>query len=241
MENLLSGRLKNNFSDEKISALVSNKELKPLRPKSLSDYTKIIDIINDKEISFNTELSDLKTRKIIQKLAYAIENNSVKEIKKLKDEYGKEKEFKEAQKFLNKKCKQVWNVYANPINAPKEALKALGITNKPSLDDLLGNSVRFFEKDGGKTTAQIISSVLANDNLDYTIDDIHKYLCEMHLKEKCKYNEQTIKYLILPHNYNKDKLSEIGADKEFVKQVLKSLTLKQKAQHLAIGLSLCFN
>ncbi len=241
MENLLSGRLKNNFSDEKILALVSNKELKPARLKTLSDYTKTIYIQNENEISFNTELSDNLTRRIIQKLANAIDKNSVEEVKKLKFEYGHEKEFKKAQKFLNDKCKQVWNVYDNPINPPLEAMKVLGITNKPSLDFILNNSIKIFEKDGGNMTARMIESILNNKNLDYTIDDIHKYLCEMSLKEKCKYNAQTVKYLILTHNYDKLKLSQIGVNKEFIKEILKSLTLKQKAQNINLGLSLCFN
>ena len=178
---------------------------------------------------------------IAQKLARAIDKNSVEQVKKIKDEYGKEKEFVKAKKFLNDKCKQVWNVYDNPENVPLEAMKALGITNQPELSFLLDNTVKYFEKDGGNTTVKTILSILENKNMDYTIDDIYKYLHGAHLKEKCNYNKNTIKYLILTGRFKKKELIALGADNNLLKDVIKSLTLKQKLHYMASNLSLCFN
>ena len=243
MENLLQGRLKNNFSDEKIAVLLSDIGPKRQCHKTLSDYTKTIDFTDNIQdgFSFNTELSNAKVRLIVQKLARAIDLNSVQTVKNIKAEFGKEKEFSKAQKIINNKCKLVWNVYDNPTNVPYEAMKALGVTNQPDLDSLLGNSVKFFENDNDKTTVEIISSILSNKNLDYTIENIHKYLSDKHLKEKCKYNKNTIKYLILTHNYTEKNLIDLGVEKTQIKEIIKSLSIEEKFKHLALCLSLCFN
>lgn len=246
MENLLSCRIKRNFSDENLSSLVSNSDLKPVRKKSLTEYTKTltgnyITWFEGNSSPINTDLSNSKVIEIAQKLANAIEINSVEKIKKLKDIYGDQKEFIEAKKFINDKCKQVWNVYENPEKVPIKAMKALGVTNQPSLEYLLDNTIKYFEKDGEKTTAKTISSILNNKYIDYNINDIHKYLTKMNRKENCKYNSETIKYLILTHNYNEPMLLELGKTKKEIDEIFKTLPLKYRVKHLAKKLSLCFN
>lgn len=171
-------------------------------------------------------------RAITQELALALDNNLVEKIKHLKKKYGHLEEFKSAKEFLNKKCKEVWNVYENSQNLPKEAMKCLGITNQPDLDFILGNSLKYYEKDNSDTTSYIISATLKNENLSYTIDDIHKYLKEMNKKSKCRYNFKTILYLIREQNYTKEKLADLGADKNTVETALKSLPLKYRLKFL---------
>lgn len=235
MENLLSGRFKNNFSDEALAPLVSSSDIEMVMPKHLSDYTNVLDrnfLRRGKENTvLNIGLPDKAAREIAKKLARAIDKNAVEEIKNLKTLYGSKKEFLTAKNFLNEKCKQVWDVSDKNLKPPIEALKTLGITNKPTLDFLLGNCVKYFEKDGGRTTVQAISSILSNRNLDYTIQDIHKYLAEMHLKEKCEYNHQTIKYLIVSQNYDNRKLEELGVEKSVLDDILRSLPLKQRINY----------
>ncbi|MBR1424535.1 hypothetical protein IJ579_03120 [bacterium] len=244
MENL---QVKNNFSDEAILSLVSNVHIKPTKPKTLTSCTQALTkTVSDLwcgfgNFAFNTELCEKKVRQIAQKLALAIDENSVERVKLLKQEYGKNDEFVQAKKFLNEKCKQVWNVFEPYNNIPYEAMKALGITNQPTLDDLLGNSVRFFEKDNGKTTANIINSILNNPRINYTIEDIHRYLADMNFKENCKYNKETIKYLIVKQNYDDMKLEELGVNKTEFNSVLKILPFKYKAKNFAQNLCLCFN
>ena len=177
-------------------------------------------------------LYDNLERAITTELALALDSNFVERIKYLKNKYGHLKEFKSAKEFLNKKCKEVWNVYENPKNLPKEAMKCLGITNQPDLDFILGNSLKYYEKDDSDTTSYIISATLKNENLSYTIDDIHKYLKEMNKKSKCKYNFKTILYLIKEQNYTKEKLADLGADKNTVETALKSLPLKYRLKFL---------
>lgn len=171
-------------------------------------------------------LYDNLERAITTELAQALDKNSVEKIKYLKNKYGHLKEFKKAKEFLNKKCKEVWNVYENTQNLPKEAMKCLGITNQPDLDFILGNSLKFYEKDNSDTTSYIISSTLKNENLSYTMEDIHKYL----KKSNCKFNFKTIQYLIREQNYTKDKLIDLGINKADIENVLKQLTLKQKIE-----------
>lgn len=166
-------------------------------------------------------------RKITTELAQAIDDNSVEKIKYLKNKYGDKKEFKSAKEFLNKKCKEIWNVYEKTNRIPKEAMKCLGISNQPDLDFILGNSLKYFEKDNSDTTSYIISSTLKNENLSYTMDDIHNYL----KKSNCKYNSKTIKYLITEQNYKKEKLADLGIEKDVLKNVLKELSLKQKIKY----------
>ena len=67
-------------------------------------------------------------------------------------------------------------------------MKTLGITNLPSLEFMLDESVRFYENDGGSTTVDIIRSILTNKNLDYTFEDIYEFLLSAHKKYCCDYN-----------------------------------------------------
>lgn len=176
---------------------------------------------------FNDEsLYDNLERAITTELAQALDKNSVERIKYLKDKYGHLKEFKKAKEFLNKKCKEVWNVYENTQNLPKDAMKCLGITNQPDLDFILGNSLKFYEKDNSDTTSYIISSTLKNENLSYTMEDIHNYL----KKSNCKFNLKTVQYLIREQNYTKEKLADLGVNKEDIENALKRLTLKQRIE-----------
>ena len=173
-------------------------------------------------------LYDNIERKITEELAQAIDNNSVQRIKHLKNKYGNLKEFKSAKEFLNKKCKEIWNVYEDVKHLPKEAMKSLGITNQPDLDFILHNSLKYYEKDESKSTSYIIESTLKNENISYTIDDIHKYLKETSKKLKCKFNFYTVKYLIEKQNYSKEKLLDLGIEDNTLKRALKELSLKDK-------------
>jgi len=182
---------------------------------------------------FNDEsLYDNLERAITTELAKALDNNSVEKIKYLKNKYGHLKEFKNAKEFLNRKCKEIWNVYDDVKNLPKDAMRCLGITNQPDLDFILSDSLKYYEKDNSDTTSYIISSALKNKNLSYTIDDIHKYLKEMNKKSDCKYNFKTVRYLIQEQNYTKEKLADLGIEKETLEQALKSLPLKYRLKYL---------
>ena len=174
--------------------------------------------------------SDIKMYRIAQKLATAVDKNNIDEIKELKALYGDSKDFAKAKKLLNDKCKEVWSVYL-PSNAPKEAMKALGITNQPDLDFILGNSIRHFEKDDGDTTSFIIAKTLNNKNMNYTIEDIHEYLVRMNKKEKCNYNFKTVSYLISQHNYDDIKLKELGIDDITIAKALETLKIGKRAKY----------
>jgi len=182
---------------------------------------------------YNDEgLYDKLERIITQKLADAIDKNSPCTVKQLKEEYGHLEEFAKAKKFLNQKSKEVWNVYAKPKNVPKDAMKALGISNCPDLDSLLYTCIKYFEQDGKNSTAVAIDSILNNENIPYTIDDIHKYLETMHKSKAVKYNFNTIRYLIYKHHYEREKLYSLGADKDTITQAVKSLPLKIRLKFL---------
>lgn len=173
-------------------------------------------------------LYDNLERAITSELAQALDKNSIERIKYLKNKYGHLKEFKNAKEFLNIKCKEIWNVYDEIKNLPKEAMKCLGITNQPDLDFILNDSLKYYEKDNSDTTSYIISSTLKNKNLSYTMDDIHKYL----KKSNCKFNYKTVQYLIKEQNYTKEKLSDLGVEKDTLNLALKSLPLKYKLKYL---------
>lgn len=215
------------------------------KPKTLLESVKYFCKVNDVEqdlvgISFgfdnivlNEELSDKKVRHLAEELAVAIDNNCVWRVKDLKKEYGNLKEFSSAKDFLNKKCKEVWNVFDSKVkNIPHEAMKALGITNKPDLETILGDSVRFYEKDGGNSTARIIASILSNENLDYSISDVHKFLKNYHDKEKFICNLKTIEYLMTFQNYDKYRLFDLGVGKLSIYKVYKGLSLKNKCRFI---------
>lgn len=221
------------------------KEKEVAKPKTLLESVKYFSKVNDVEqdlvgISFgfdnivlNEELSDKKVRHLAEELAIAIDNNCVWRVKDLKKEYGNLKEFSLAKNFLNKKCKEVWNVFDSKVkNIPHEAMKALGITNKPNLETILGDSVRFYEKDGGNSTARIIASILSNENLDYSISDIHKFLKLYNEKEKFSCNLKTIEYLISSQNYDKYKLFDLGVGKLSIYKVYKGLSFKNKCRFI---------
>lgn len=196
--------------------------------ENIGKYNPYHELFNDENL-YNT-----LERKITTELALAIDDNNVSKIKHLKNKYGDLKEFKNARDFLNKKCKEVWNVY-EPINKlPKEAMKCLGITNQPNLDFILKNNLKYYEKDNSDTTSYIITSILKNENLSYTIDDIHKYLKESNKKENVKYNFKTVKYLISEHNYSKEKLNDLGIDKQTIKLAIKELPIKFKLKFFSI-------
>lgn len=182
---------------------------------------------------FNDEnLYNKLERTIIYELASAIDDNNVQKIKYLKSKYGNLNEFKKAKEFLNEKCKQIWNVYEPIKNLPKEAMKSLGITNQPDLDFIFENSLKYYEKDDSDTTAYIISSTLENQNLSYNMEDIHKYLKNMYIKQDCQYNFKTVKYLICEQNYDKQKLLDLGIQKNIITLALKHLPLKYKLKFL---------
>ena len=71
-----------------------------------------------------------------------------------------------------------------------------------------------------------------NENIPYTIDDIHKYLETMHKSKAVKYNFNTIRYLIYKHHYEREKLYSLGADKDTITQAVKSLPLKIRLKFL---------
>jgi hypothetical protein len=177
-------------------------------------------------------LYDKLERIITQKLADAIDQNSPYKIKQLKEEYGHLKEFANAKKYLNQKSKEIWNVYAKQKNVPKDAMKALGISNCPDLDSLLYSCIKCFEQDGKNTTAIAIDSILNNENMSYTMEDIHKYLETMHKSKAVEYNFNTIRYLIYKHHYEREKLASLGVEKEMLNKVLKDLPLKIRLKFL---------
>ena len=116
-------------------------------------------------VTINEDLSDKLTCQIATELAKAIDNNAVFEVKRIKQKYQDTKEFAPAKEFLNKKCKQIWDVFENKntkMDVPYEAMKVLGISNQPSLDVLLADSLKYYEKDNGSTTVDIILKILSN-------------------------------------------------------------------------------
>ncbi len=186
-------------------------------------------------IKFNEELSNTKIRYITTELAKAIDNNSVDDVRKIKKEYGNTKEFAKAKDFLNKKCKDVWNVFDNKNNRlkiPAEAMKTLGITNQPSLDFLLNDSLRFYEKDNGTTTVDIINSILDNINIYYTFSDIYSYLKISNKKNNYKLNFKTTKYFIKKLDFDEKKLLDLGIKQETISQALNNLSVLDKLKYL---------
>jgi hypothetical protein len=107
-------------------------------------------------------------------------------------------------------------------------MRALGITNKPSLEYLLADSLKFYEKDDGSTTVDIIKSILENPNIDYSFDEIFDYLKNVYKKEKCQYNMVTVKYLAQKTNYDKKVLEQIGVDKIYLNKIFRTLSFNDK-------------
>lgn len=192
----------------------------------------------------NCEFCDKKTYEIARQLAIAIDNNSVIEIKRLKYEYGQYPQFAIAKEFLNKKCKIVWDVFQSKnkqLNVPKDAMKALGISNIPSLQFMLDESLKFYEKDNGSTTVDIILSILNNPNLDYTFEDIFDYLAARRAKSDIKFNMITVSFVAKNLDYNFQKIKMLEIDKNELKIVFKNLPIKEKFKNLPKFLCLFFN
>ena len=114
------------------------------------------------------------------------------------------------------------------MKLPKEAMKALGITNQPTLEFLLGNSLKYFEKDNSQTTARIIQSTLDNVNIDYSFDEICEYIKNTHKKQVFEYNLHTVKYLAQHTKFNRKNLTELEITKSQIDQIFKTLSFKEK-------------
>ena len=214
---------------------------KTTKPKTLSSHISYLNRANTYRtgissicvgaVSINDDLSDKLTCKIVTELASAIDKNDVVKVKELKQQYQDKKEFVKAKDFLNKKCKEVWDVFENKttkLNPPYEAMKALGITNQPSLEVLLADSLKYYEKDNGSTTVDVILSILANENINYTFEDVYEYLKKNNKKEKYKYNLITVSYLATKLEYDEMKLGDLGIEQNIVKKLFKSLSVKDK-------------
>jgi hypothetical protein len=173
----------------------------------------------------NSELSDKKSIMIAIELAKAIDKNSASTVKEIKAKYCQTKEFAQVKDFLNKKCKQVWNVYENPKNVPFEAMRALGITNKPSLENLLDDTLKIFEKDNGITTVEVIQSILNNKNFGYSFEDIYNFLKSYKIRTNCKFNLLTVSYLLKKSDYNKSKIKNLGIEPKIIDKIIKTLPL----------------
>lgn len=202
--------------------------------KSLSSKVNYIEFDLTGFSFLNNELSNKTTYKIAKELANAIDKNSVSETKLLKEKYGNTKEFCVAKDYLNKKCKEVWDVFDNKnqkLNPPKDAMKILGITNIPSLDFLLADSVKYYQKSNDSTTVNIIKSIITNPNLDYSFADVYKYLKQKHMKEKCNYNFITVKFLASELDYNQYMLTYVGVDKNLMKEIYKSFSFISKLKY----------
>ena len=236
MENILAGQNVNNVLDELFAENlnIANNivKLAGKRPDlRLSPKVRYVTHMNGGNVILNEELADSKVYQIASDLALAIDKNSSTDVKRIKLLYGDTKEFLAAKTFLNKLCKEVWDVTENKnkkMDVPKEAMKVLGITNKPSLDFLLEDCLKNFEKEDDDTTARIISSILENPNLDYTPEDIFDYLKINYEKKRYKYNFATIKVLAENTDYNLYRLGIITSDAKQMKKYYKSLPLSKK-------------
>ena len=220
------------FSDK--SDLIGLTAKKSDKAKLLSTV-RYIDNSNNGNVIINEELADKQVYEIACHLAAAIDKNSPVEVKRIKYECGETPEFAKAKEFLNKKCKQIWDVFENKntqMNIPKEAMKALGITNKPSLESLLDDSIKFYEKDNGTITTDLISLILENKNLDYTFDEIFEYLKIKYSKEHCRYNFITVKYIAEKLNYDMEKISLLCMDIDLLKKIFNSLSVKEKIKYV---------
>lgn len=237
----------NTFSfNENVASPFVSVSLNRSQKKTLTECVKYLTKVNDVEkdlmcsfafnnIVLNDELSNKKVRYLAYELACAIDSNSVEKVKALKKEYGNNKEFLTAKKFLDKNCKDIWNVFESKnklLKIPKEAMKALGISNVPSLDVILGNSVRYYEKDGGDSTAVIISNILKNNNLNYSMDDIHSYLKTVSKKEQLSFNPKTVEYLISKQSYDKNKLLELNIEKSVMNNAYESLIIFDRLKYI---------
>lgn len=191
---------------------------------SIKKYYQINEIAK-KIVTFdvtNDGLANKKVRELAIELAKAVDKNDVQKIKELKILYANSKEFRLAKALLDENCKKVWDVLNKSnkyVSIPKEGMIALGISNEPGLDYLLADTLKFFEKQDNNITSKIIESILANDNLSYTIEDVHKYLRNKCKNEGMKLAVSTLQYFIKKHDYNSKKLLDLGIDKSQLRRV----------------------
>lgn len=231
-ENILSGldlSVKKTTVKNSLSASV-----KYLSANNIDNMSSVV-CIGFSGVSFNDDLSNAKVRSIALQLAEAIDRNSVSEVKRIRTEYGNTKEFLKARDFLNKKCKDVWNVYEGnyeKTEVPYDALKVLGISNQPSLESMLGDSLKFYEKDNGSTTVDIIRTILSNPKMNYTFDDIYRFLKSAYQKDKCRYNFKTVSYLTMQLEADEKSLNDLGIEKSVVDNVLKTFPFKQRVLYM---------
>jgi len=182
-------------------------------------------------LQIEESLRNESLRNLIFELARAIDANSEMEVKRLKVKYGDTKDFAQAKMFLDRKCKEIWNVFDHKndeLKLPKRAMKVLGISNQPSLDFLFEDSLKYFEKENSTTTVDIIKSVLNNKNMDYSFEDILKYLKTMHKKRIFDYNLHTVRFLARRLNFDKNKLNYLGIKAEQIGSIFKTLSISEK-------------
>lgn len=195
----------------------------------INQYYKINDIAQKIIVIEATDdkLYNKKVRRLATMMARALDKNDVETLRNIKHKYAQIPEYNIAKSLLNEKCKKVWDVINNKnifLKVPKEGMQVLGITNLPTLDYLLSDTLNFFEKGNTDITTKVIKSILKNKNLSYKIEDIHKYLKFKVKNSKISLNTKTYEYLIKTHNYTTAQLIELGADKSQLKK-LKSLKL----------------
>lgn len=212
------------------------------RQKSLSSCVSLLTSMSRCDflsyVSFEEELYDKLTFDLIVKLAKAVDTNNVIKIRQLKVQYGNTKEFANAKDFLNDKCKKVWNVLDSKniqLKVPHDAMKTLGISNQPTLDFLLKNSIEFLEKDSASTTVKIINSILENKNIKYDIEDTYSYLKTMYKQKSYKYNLITLTYMLKKLGYDKSKIIELGANKQLLKNAFKRLNFVEKVKYIYVN------
>ena len=186
-------------------------------------------------LQIEENLRNEKLRRIIYELAKAVDSNSDLEVKRLKAKYGNTKEFAQAKTFLDKKAKEIWNIFNNrkiKLQLPQKAMKALGISNQPSLDFIFEDSLKYFEKENSTTTVDIIKSVLSNINANYTFEDILKYLKTQHEKCRFEYNPNTVKFLATSLKFDKHALNNLGISRKQINNIFKTLTPIEKIKCL---------
>ena len=230
--------MRNSVLENRIVDLLEQKPISTVLDNNLTSSIKYFGIKNITStlemFTFNEELYDKNVSEIIYKLAKAIDKNSVSEVKYLKKIYGNNKDFILAKKYLNEQCKKVWSVFDDNKckNIPKEALKALGITNCPDLEFLLGNSLQFLEDKNTFATVNLIKSILKNKNMNYDKNDILQYLINKNRKEKCHYNIKTYCYILELVDYTKAKMFDFGAKDKDLKEVYRNLDFTTKIKYL---------
>ena len=245
MENLLALKKERDFITEISNLYDLAEEISGNRYK-----TTLVSVVNYVDCNpfnnniINCEFSDKLTYEIARKLAIAIDKNSTDEIKLLKSKYGKLPQFTSAKDFLNRKCKILWDVIENKskkMKLPYDAMKTLGISNMPDLSYMLDYSIKYYEKNNGKTTSEIINSILNNPNLDYTFNDIFEYLVKQKNKLNIDYSITTLKYVLINTEFNTDKSIKIGITRNKLYKIYKQFSFKDRVKNLPKFIFLFFN